>query len=166
MPGRLPAPSDAFTLAFLDKVERILAMGRFTSTYKFALLIALANLAVEQGDDSGDALELDLDDVARHFLALYWSMARPYPAAAAVLKQSRDSAKPSTMITLLRDAAHDSASSYIRLRVHGSTRDRLVRSTRSTLAKDVLYRLQNLGVGPDRERSDDRFLYDHPATAS
>ena len=166
MPGRLPAPSDAFTLAFLDKVERILAMGRFTSTYKFALLIALANLAVEQGDDSGDALELDLDDVARHFLALYWSMARPYPAADAVLKQSRDSAKPSTMITLLRDAAHDSASSYIRLRVHGSTRDRLVRSTRSTLAKDVLYRLQNLGVGPDRERSDDRFLYDHPATAS
>ncbi|MGA0173594.1 MAG: hypothetical protein ACO3NL_08105 [Phycisphaerales bacterium] len=51
MSGRLPPPSDGFTLAFLDKVERILSTGGFTSTYKFALLIALANLAVEQGDD-------------------------------------------------------------------------------------------------------------------
>ena len=73
-----PAPSAKVQLDFLAKVERILSQGQFTTTYKFALLVALTNIAVEQGDDSGDALEVDLDDVARQYLGLYWIMARPY----------------------------------------------------------------------------------------
>ncbi|MFZ9692433.1 MAG: HNH endonuclease domain-containing protein [Phycisphaerales bacterium] len=167
MSGRLPPPSDGFTLAFLDKVERILSTGGFTSTYKFALLIALANLAVEQGDDSGEPLELDLDDVARHFLALYWGMARPYPGVSKVLvlRQSTLEQKPSTMITMLGDATRHAASSYARLRTHQTGRDGLVGSTRRTIAKDVLYRLQNVPTGDGRERSMDRFLYEHPPTA-
>ena len=59
-----PTPSADFQLDFLAKVERLLSQGRFTSTYKFALLIALTNIAVEQGDDSGEGLDVDLDDVA------------------------------------------------------------------------------------------------------
>lgn len=166
MTGRRPPPSDAFTLEFLDKVERILAAGRFTTTYKFALLITLANLAVEVGDDSGDPLELDLDDVARHFLGLYWNMARPYPGVAAVLKQSTNDRKPSAMITLLGDATRHAASSYARLRTHQVARDGLVGSTRRTIAKDVLHRLQNMPADDGRERSLDRFLYEHPPTAA
>ena len=45
-------------LVFLSKLQRLFAEGDFTATYKFALLIALADLAVELGDDSGEALEL------------------------------------------------------------------------------------------------------------
>lgn len=165
MSGRRSAPSEVLVLAFLDKVERLLSTGRFTSTYKFALLIALANLAVEQGDDSGEPLELDLDDVARSFLSLYWTMARPHPRVAAVLKQSTNAAKPSAMITLLREATRETASSYVRLRVHQETTDALIRSTRATLAKDVLHRLQTFATGTLRDRSDDRFLYEHPPTA-
>jgi hypothetical protein len=82
-----PAPSAEFQLEFLAKVERILSQGQFTTTYKFALLVALTNIAVEQGDGSGDALEVDLDDVARQYLELYWNMARPYPQVGAVTKQ-------------------------------------------------------------------------------
>lgn len=59
-----PAPSAEFQLEFLKKVEVLLAQGRFTSTYKFALLIALTNIAVERGDDTGEALDVEIDDVA------------------------------------------------------------------------------------------------------
>ena len=158
-----PAPTAQEQLDFLAKVERLLAEGRFTSTYKFALLIALTNIAVEQGDDSGNPLEIDLDDVARQFLALYWNMARPYPRVNAILKQNREAAKPSRMITLLKSEVKLGSSSYARLRIHRASRDALVTETRRTLAKDVLYRLQSLGAnGADGEP----FLYDHPPTAA
>ncbi len=158
-----PVPTAESQLAFLAKVERLLAEGRFTSTYKFALLIALTNIAVEQGDDSGDSLEVDLDDVARQFLALYWNMARPYPRIHAILKQNREAAKPSRMITLLKNEVTIGSSSYTRLRIHRASRGALVGETRRTLAKDVLYRLQALGTkGADGET----FLYDHPPTAA
>ena len=45
-------------LVFLSKLQRLFAEGDFTATYKFALLVSLADLAVELGDDSGEALEL------------------------------------------------------------------------------------------------------------
>ena len=51
-------PSPDVQLVFLSKLQRFFAEGDFTATYKFALLISLADLAVELGDDSGAALEL------------------------------------------------------------------------------------------------------------
>ena len=63
-------PTSEFQLQFLQKVQLLLDSGKFTSTYKFALLIALTNIAVEKGDDSGAALEVNLDDVAREFLSM------------------------------------------------------------------------------------------------
>ena len=51
-------PSPEAQLVFLSKLQRLFAEGDFTATYKFALLISLADLAVELGDDSGEALEL------------------------------------------------------------------------------------------------------------
>ena len=164
IPMHRPAPSAEFQLDFLAKVERILSQGQFTTTYKFALLIALTNIAVEQGEDSGDALEVGLDDVARQYLELYWSMARPYPRVGAILKQSTNDARPAKMITLLASEARQSQSSYQRLRAYRAARDGLVTATRRTLAKDVLYRLQT--VGRSKESPADRFLYDHPPTAA
>jgi hypothetical protein len=159
-----PAPSAEFQLDFLAKVERILSQGQFTTTYKFALLIALTNIAVEQGEDSGDALAVRLDDVARQYLELYWSMARPYPRVGTILKQSTNDARPAKMITLLASEARQSQSSYQRLRAYRAARDGLITETRRTLAKDVLYRLQT--IGRNKESQADRFLYDHPPTAA
>lgn len=161
----LPPPSDAFALSILEKVERLLATGRFTTTYKFALLVALTNIAVERGDDSGDPLEVDLDEVARQYLLLYWNQARPHPRIGAVLRQWTDARKPSQIVAMLRDAAAESPLGHLRLRAHRG-RDSLVSRTRQTLAKDVLYRLQTFATGTGRERSGDPFLYDHPPTAA
>lgn len=158
------APTAEFQLEFLTKVERILSQGQSTTTYKFALLIALTNIAVEQGADSGDALEVRLDDIARQYLDLYWNMARPFPRVGAILKQSTNNAKPAKIITLLAREARHSQSSYQRLRAYRATRDSLITETRRTLARDVLYRLQT--VGTNKESQTDRFLYEHPPTAA
>jgi uncharacterized membrane protein YqjE len=158
-------PTAEFHLAFLAKIERLLAEGRFTSTYKFALLIALTNIAVERGDDSGDELEVEVDEIARQFLELYWSMARPYPRVNVILKQNREAAKPSRMITILKDEVRHSISSYQRLRVYRASRDSLLSETRRTLAKDVLYRLHTIGNARDAAKTSEQFLYDHPPTA-
>lgn len=164
MAETLSAPTAEQQLAFLARIERLLSEGRFTSTYKFALLIALTNIAVEKGSDSGDGLEIDLDDIARQYLALYWNMARPYPAVGSILKQNSNAAKPSAMIRLLEDESRRARSGYERLRVHRAGRDGLVAQARRTLAKDVLHRLQT--VGASNASASDRFLYDHPPTAA
>ncbi len=51
-----PIPADR-QLDFLRRVGRILDEGRFTTTYKFALLVALANLSVKHGADDDSRVE-------------------------------------------------------------------------------------------------------------
>lgn len=65
-------------LTFLNHLQRLLEEGDFTATYKYALLLALAELAVERGDDSGAALILPLRAIAEKFAALYWPQTAPY----------------------------------------------------------------------------------------
>jgi 5-methylcytosine-specific restriction endonuclease McrA len=75
------SPSPEQQLAFLTKLQRLYAEGDFTATYKFALLIALADLAVELGDDSGAELPIRLQQIAGRFIQLYWRSAAPYSHA-------------------------------------------------------------------------------------
>ena len=44
-------PSAEAQVRFLRDLQRILDEGSFVATYKFALIHALADLAVERGDD-------------------------------------------------------------------------------------------------------------------
>jgi hypothetical protein len=46
------APIDHTQLDFLTHLQRLLTEGGFVASYKFALLLALADTAVEMGDDS------------------------------------------------------------------------------------------------------------------
>lgn len=71
-------PSPEFQLQFLSKLQRIFSEGDFTATYKFALLIALADLAVELGKDDGDELFLTTRQIGLRFIALYWRQSLPY----------------------------------------------------------------------------------------
>ena len=65
-------PSADEQITFLRNVQRILGEGSFVSTYKYALLHALADLAVLRGDDSGAALRLSAHEIAERFVELYW----------------------------------------------------------------------------------------------
>jgi len=74
----LPPPSPEAQLAFLAKLQRLFAEGDFTATYKLALLIAFAELAVEHGTDDGAELDLTVRQIAERFIYLYWKQTTPY----------------------------------------------------------------------------------------
>lgn len=88
-----PPPSAEAQLSFLTKLQRLFAEGDFSATYKFALLISLADLAVEVGSDTGDELMLSNKKIGERFIQLYWRHASPYgtgrpDAAPGVLVQN------------------------------------------------------------------------------
>lgn len=71
-------PSPEAQLAFLVKLQRLFAEGDFTATYKFALLVSLADLAVEHGCDDNRELTLTIRQIGERFILLYWRQALPY----------------------------------------------------------------------------------------
>ena len=74
---RPAAPTAAEQIAFLGNIERLLSEGQFVATYKYALLIAIADLAIELGGDDGSELEFPLRAIAEQFLELSWPTAQP-----------------------------------------------------------------------------------------
>ena len=48
-------PTAEEQLVFLAKIQRIFAEGEFTATYKFALLVSLAELAIEVPQLGGES---------------------------------------------------------------------------------------------------------------
>lgn len=77
------APTAQEQIAFILKLQRLFSEGEFSATYKFALLLALAELAVEYGDDSGAALSLPMVKVGEKFAELYWRQVPPYSSGLA-----------------------------------------------------------------------------------
>lgn len=79
----VPGPTPAEQVAFLGKVERLLSEGQFSATYKYALLQAIADLAIKFGSDDGRELDVPIRDIAESFIELYWRQAAPYGYAVA-----------------------------------------------------------------------------------
>jgi len=73
-------PSAENQLQFLNKIQLLLEEGSFSSTYKFALLLAISDLAVEKGDDQGSCLTLSVESLAKKYIFYYWRQALPYPS--------------------------------------------------------------------------------------
>ena len=71
-------PAAEEQLKFITNIQRILDEGSFVATYKFALIMSLADYAVESGNDSGESLQLRTQDIAESFVDYYWRQAVPY----------------------------------------------------------------------------------------
>jgi 5-methylcytosine-specific restriction endonuclease McrA len=71
-------PAAEAQIIFLQQIQRLFVEGEFAATYKFALLLTLAELAVECGDDSGNVLELPMLLVGEKFAELYWRQLAEY----------------------------------------------------------------------------------------
>jgi hypothetical protein len=80
-------------LPFEDFCQRLLSLfdeGRFTATYKYAVLIGLLDTLAERVDRRGRAPEVvHTRDLAEAVLELYWPHTRRFPYAAKVLVQNR-----------------------------------------------------------------------------
>lgn len=81
MTWALPTPEEQ--VQFLRNIQRLLAEGSFVASYKFALLQALADLAVLKGEDSGAPLDLYTKDIAAKFVELYWRQCLQARAASS-----------------------------------------------------------------------------------
>ena len=71
-------PTAEEQLAFLRSLQRLLDEGNFSASYKYALLHAIADLCIREGDDSGTELELSTSDIAEQFVELYWQQVTPF----------------------------------------------------------------------------------------
>ncbi|GAA5100756.1 HNH endonuclease [Wohlfahrtiimonas larvae] len=71
-------PTAQEQLEFLQKIQLILEAGNFTSTYKFALLLALSNLSIRNGSDNHHTLILSYEEIAEQFIEQYWKQSLPF----------------------------------------------------------------------------------------
>ena len=159
LPTDTSRPSPADQIRFIANVERILAEGSFVATYKYALLVALVELAIERGDDSNRELVLPIHDIADKFAELYWRQAAPYEAdgvsgTGLVLHQNQGKqASAISRLVKLRNEMQGkpidacAGASHGRLEATG-------RSDASLLKSMPLWRLQRVG------HEDIRFLYE------
>jgi hypothetical protein len=96
-PGEGPVLGDAVTdsergaIAFAEKVLELLDEGRYTATYKYAVLLALMDTCLEHTQRSGAPPEMvTTRQLADKIVELYWPHTVPFVgvAPATVLKQN------------------------------------------------------------------------------
>lgn len=152
-------PTADAQLSFLVKLQRLFAEGDFTATYKFALLIALADLAVEAGFGDGRELVLTTRQIGEKFIDLYWKHAVIYGAGrygstpSVLVQNAGTQAAVVTAIKEFRSAVP--ASSPQAASKHPAFGALLTTVTQTVSAQPLKY-LQNFGG------STEEFLYDRP----
>lgn len=153
-----PIPTPEEQVHFLTNIQRLLAEGLFVASYKFALIHALADLAVLKGDDSGTPLEIETKDIAAKLVELYWRQSRPFQiggeATGLVLQQN--TGKQAAIISQIIQSQQDCGTSLFRFK-QGAT-DRwaaLVAQVDQVVRTMPLWKLQTVGD----ERLD--FLYEN-----
>jgi hypothetical protein len=142
-------PAAATQLDFLNKLQRILNEGLFVASYKFALVLAIAEMAIEKTPASDGSLPISLEELSERFISLYWHHTAPF-AGSTVLSQNRGGqASAITLISQFRVHAPTLAAARRHSRWRG-----LVRKIARLLDEMPLWRLQLVGA----DRLD--FLYE------
>lgn len=145
-------PSPEAQLQFLSKLQRIFSEGDFTATYKFALLIALADLAVELGTDDGNELILTTRQIGLQFIALYWKQSLPFgngrPGSEAGILIQNNGAQAAIVSAIASFREQTQAQTLIAASLHPSFNNLLTAIAGTVSAQPLTY-LQNFGGGTD-----------------
>lgn len=135
-------PTAEEQVQFLLRVQRLLGEGLFTATYKYALLLALSDLSVELGDDSGAALEIDTHKIAERFVEYYWRQTIPFLGAETLRQNTGKAAVVLTLLLRMRASYGDSLSAVQRDR---AAWQQLIRQVADNIRAMPLRFLQNVG---------------------
>src|SRR6516164_5007585 len=146
-----PTPTPEEQVQFLRNIQRLLAEGLFVASYKFALVHALADLAVLKGEDNGAPLDLDTKDIAAKFVELYWRQARPFQvggeATGLILQQN--TGKQAAIISQIAQSQQECGGSLFRFKQAASDRwSALVAEVDQVVRTMPLWKLQTVGNEP------------------
>jgi hypothetical protein len=148
-----PTPTPEQQVQFLRNIQRLLAEGLFVASYKFALVHALADLAVLKGDDTGSPLHINTTDIASQFVELYWRQSRPFQGGL-VLQQN--TGRQAAIVARIAASQQEFGGSLFRFRNAAPDRwSSLVGEVDQVVRAMPLWKLQTVG----EERLD--FLYDN-----
>ena len=154
------APTPDEQIRFLVNFQRLLDEGLFVASYKFALFLALADISIELGDDSGAVLPISTSTIAEKFIQYYWRQAVPYPVADQSRILQQNTGKQAAIVNTIRDARATHGDSLAALMKNTRAWPGLVRAVADVVRVMPLWKLQT--VGP--ERLD--FLYANTGTGS
>lgn len=148
-------PSAEEQLKFITNIQRILDEGSFVATYKFALVMSLADYAIKSGNDSGDHCQLTTHDIAESFVEYYWRQAIPYAhqkGTVRVLKQG--TGLQPVVISRIIELHQQFHGSLAAVRKNHRVWRTLLSKVASTIGQMPLWKLQMVG------RTFRPFLYD------
>jgi 5-methylcytosine-specific restriction endonuclease McrA len=140
----MKAPTPEFQLAFLTKIQRLFAEGDFTATYKFALLVSIADYAVQYGEDNNEELKIPTRSIGAKFIELYWQQSAPYKDGVLVQNLGAQAA------VVAKVAAFRNSGQSLTQALQSR---QLVTAVTGTVVTQPIKYMQNLGG------SNDTFLY-------
>jgi len=151
-------PTPESQIQFLTNLQRLLSEGSFVSTYKYALLMALADLAVERGSDDDRTLDIPTRLIAEKFIEYYWRQSTPFVSATGaeslgVLRQN--TGRQAGIVRVLLQARAQHEGSLVEARSHTEMWRKLTVNVDSFVRTMPLWKLQTVGG----QRLD--FLYDN-----
>ena len=152
-------PSPASQIEFLTNLQRLLDEGIFTASYKYALLMSLADISVESVHPDAAQI-IHVQEIARKFIEYYWRQAAPYfgkeAANPQLLFQNRDRSKGAKIVSLVAEIRRQSDGSLAAARRNTKLWESYVRKVARKVREMPLSRLQWIG------RSRFEFLYTIP----
>jgi hypothetical protein len=154
----MPEPSPERQIAFLTSLQRLLGEGSFVATYKYALLMSLADVAVEHGQDDDSPLDISTFLIAEKFVQYYWRQSTPYlpgedEGIGQLLRQNTGS--QAGIIRLIHGVHDRFEGSLPDAKRDGVAWRRLVKDVEAVVRQMPLWKLQTVGS----EKLD--FLYDN-----
>lgn len=127
-------------LDFLENLQRILNEGSFVATYKYALIRVLADLSIEGSPAPDGSLLMSLEDIAERFIEVYWRQAAPFRNRRTLVQSHGNQASLVTRLVTIREITGKLSDARRTSRWRS-----LVRSTKSLLLEQPLWRLQRVG---------------------
>jgi hypothetical protein len=147
-------PSDSQQLEFLANIQRLLSEGQFVATYKYALLLALADIAVEVAGESSGTVGIETRRVAEKFIQYYWRQCIPYePRGTAGRLLRQNNGRRAAVLRHVLEARKKFHGSLAAAKQDATAWSRLVQSVDSVVRGMPLWKLQTVG----RQKLD--FLY-------
>ena len=148
-----PLTGSTDAAAFSERILQLLDQGRFTATYKFAVLLALIDVCLQHSTSSGAApVSLPTRSLAERVLELYWPHTAPYsarqnPAGKVLVQNTAGQAEIVGYIARFRERwAPDPSAPLSRARYSAVGRyDKLVDQIEWKLIEMPLPRLQQVG---------------------